>query len=269
MPELPEVETIVRGLHPKMRGETIQGLKIRDPQLLRNTDSDELRKYAIGSTISTVRRVGKYILVKLSNQLNIAIHLRMTGKLLLKSLKKTTKYERCRFQLEENQVVFEDMRRLATLDLLTDTDKGPLSNLGIDPLGSKYRWKKFAKLLESRQEIKRLLLDQHKIVGLGNIYANEVLHSASISPWKQAEKLSVTKGRRLFRTIPHLLREAIQAEGTTIDTYRDSTGSPGNFQHLLHVYGQQGQPCPRCQSPIDREKQGGRSTFYCPQCQQK
>ena len=125
----------------------------------------------------------------------------------------------------------------------------------------------FLKILQTKKEIKRLLLDQRRLAGLGNIYANEALFRTKIHPQRRANSLSPEEAQRLFSAIPELLEEAIAAQGTTISDYRTASGESGSFQDFLQVYGHGGQPCRSCGTPIERIEQGGRSTYFCPRCQ--
>lgn len=268
MPELPEVETIVNRLKPHIQSQKIIEVSIPDKKALKNIAPQTFKERLVGTTIKKVRRKGKFIIIAVSNDLFLAIHLRMTGKLLVLSPEDSNPpYPRVVFRLKTNKLIFDDMRRLGTLHLLSDPNSGPLAKLGLEPFSEEYTLSRLKQILQSTQEIKRLLLDQKKIVGIGNIYACEILFKTKLNPWKKASNLGEEEIKRLYKAIPAILSQAIKAQGTTIDTYETPEGKSGNFQFTLQVYGREDKPCPRCKSVIKRDAQGGRSTYYCPSCQ--
>lgn len=262
------METVVRGLKSRIRGYTIDHVEINDEELLRGVEPDYLKKQLDGKKITDVRRRGKYILLEFSEETLLAIHLRMTGKLLVLPPGEGTQYQRISFSFEEGEkLVMDNMRRFGTLDALDSEDEEPLSSLGLEPFRKDYRWEEFRELFETTQPLKLLLLDQKKIAGLGNIYANEALFRAEVSPFIPGNKTKKSERRRLFELIPEVLTEAIENNGTTFDTFKDSSGDPGEFQNMLRVYQKEGEPCPNCGTEIEKVKQSGRGTYYCPDCQ--
>jgi len=269
MPELPEVQTIVNGLKPELQGKSIKQIEVLDVDLLRNTTPQELNKKLVGKQITDVSRTGKYILLEVAGGSIAAIHLRMSGKLLLLETDVNTNYQRISFYFKdyEKKLTMDNLRRLGTLDLLKTKRDEPLGSLGLDPFSNEYNWENFQRIFDTSRAIKLLLLDQKKITGLGNIYVNEVLFKAQISPTSPSQKVSKPKQKKLFRLIPEVLTEAIENNGTTLNDYRDSLGEEGNFQDSLLLYGKEGKPCPYCGTKIMRIKQGGRSTYLCPNCQ--
>ena len=268
MPELPEVETVVRSLQSRINGYTIDRIKIRDEKLLRDLKPDHLKRRAEGKRITDIRRRGKYILLEVGGEKLVVIHLRMTGKLLVLPSDETTEYQRISFQFQEGEkLVLDNMRRFGTLDLLESEAEEPLASLGLEPFREEYRWAKFRELFETRQPLKLLLLDQKKLAGLGNIYANEVLFRAGLNPLLPGQETNTAEREQLFELIPEVLTEAIENNGTTIDTFKDSAGEPGSFQNFLRVYNREGEPCEECGTEIVKEQQSGRSTYYCPDCQ--
>jgi len=268
MPELPEVETMVRGLESKINEGEIERVEVIDQKLLRNTDQRKFQQTMTGNKIRDISRKGKYLLLDLKKGGVLAIHPRMTGRFVVNSYPAETDYARLKIILgDEGTLVFDDMRRFGTLDLLPDEDSGPLKKLGLDPLSPDYKEENLARVLQSRSEIKRILLDQKKIAGIGNIYASEILFRATISPWKKGSDLEKGKIKKLFKAIPEVLQEAIEKEGTTISDFRNPEGDSGNFQLSLRVYGKEGEECPRCSGEVQKAKQGGRGTYFCPSCQ--
>lgn len=270
MPELPEVETIVRGLDRKISGKTIEKITVFDEELLRNVDTSELKRECEGQNLTAVRRKGKYILLEIGGDRLLAIHLRMTGKMLLREKGEATDYQRVSFGFRGNgQLIMDNMRRFGTLDLLTDEKQEPLASLGIEPFTDSYHWEDFRELFETTQSLKLTLLDQKKITGLGNIYANEALFRAGLNPLIPGEDVSESGLKKLYETIPKVLEEAIEQNGTTFSTFRDSSGDSGNFQNFLDVYQKEGEFCPRCGAEIIKVDQSGRGTYYCPTCQEE
>lgn len=252
MPELPELETIVRGLRALVGAELI-GYEALDPKIARGLEGLTLPNGILG-----VRRRGKYIILQLCGQLLI-VHLRLTGRLILSD----RPLDGARLHLFSSKGVLslEDRRGFATVEIADRFRK----ELGPEPFGD-LSWLRGA-LRGSRRPIKLWLLDQRNIAGIGNIYASEILFRAGIDPRRAAGSLGPEEVERLAEAIPALLSEAIAAGGTTFSDYRDSQGRPGSFQASLKVYRRAGKPCPNCGAPIQRISLGGRSTFLCPRCQ--
>ena len=264
MPELPEIETTVRELGSKIKGKTIKSVSVYDPALLRNTDPEQLQSEIEGKKITELSRKGKYILLKLDNGKILAIHLRMTGKMLLDN---KDEHERICISMDGTKLVMDDVRRFGTLDLIDNEKEPPLENMGIDPFSDEFTRENFEKLLDSEREIKRLLLDQKVLAGLGNIYTDEILHESKISPWKKAKEIDPGKKKILFDQIKETLRKAIDKGGTTISDFQTPKGKDGSFQEVLKIYGKDSHECEKCGDMVSKRKQGGRSTFYCPNCQ--
>jgi len=265
MPELPEVETIRRGLEQEFLNLQLESVKVLDRRLLQHCPPAKLERLQ-GRRLKRVGRRGKFLILQFDNRA-LVIHPRMTGRF----LPQQGKHPRLVMHFSKGKkLVLDDPRRFATLhcaeaDGLEKLE--PLRRLGIEPFTPSYTWENFLRILQTKQEIKRLLLDQQKLAGLGNIYANEALFRVQIHPKRQANSLSPEEARRLFSAIPKLLEEAIAAQGTTISDYRTASGESGSFQLFLKVYGRGGEPCRRCGTPIERIEQGGRSTYFCPKCQ--
>ncbi len=263
MPELPEVETFVRGLVPAV-GQTIVSADVLDAKL--NVSSKELA----GARIVGVRRRGKYIGIEFEDGRALVVHLRMSGRLRLECRECEMRYTRMTLRLSKGMSIhFVDPRRLGTADLYESGFDVPV---GIEPLDSQFTPAALAELsAASRAPIKQLLLDQKKVAGIGNIYAAEALWRAKLDPRRRANVLSRAEIGHLHKAIVSVLREAVEGLGTTLGTsvsdYHPTTDAAGSFQNHLAVYGREGEPCGRCGGDIERVIQAGRSTCFCPACQ--
>jgi formamidopyrimidine-DNA glycosylase len=248
MPELPEVETIVRSLAPNVENHTI--LDAQPLHHLRN------------SRILTLTRAGKFLLFTLDHGY-LAIHLRMTGKLLWNT--PPGPYTRATFTLDNGALTFDDVRRFGRL---TWSAELPAHVAALAPDPFQLTPSAFAALLISRRaRLKPLLLNQQFLAGLGNIYVDEALHRARLHPLTPANSLTPARARRLHAAILDTLTEAIAAGGSSISDYVDAQGRPGSFQLLHRVYARAGQPCLACATPIVRITAGQRGTHFCPRCQ--
>ena len=263
MPELPEVETFVRGLAPAV-GATIEEAEINDDRLtVRSAD-------LAGARIHGVRRRGKHIVVDLGERGDLVVHLRMSGQLRMERTDHEIAYTRMRLGLNDGRAIyFVNPRRLGTAVLCPGGFAAPL---GVEPLEKDFTEEGFSTLAAaSKAPIKSLLLDQKKIAGIGNIYAAEALWRAGIHPERPANSLTRTEAATLHRAIVAVLREAVAQLGTTlgrsVSDYRPSATGNGGFQNHLAVYGREGESCERCRTPIERMVQAGRSTCFCPACQ--
>jgi formamidopyrimidine-DNA glycosylase len=269
MPELPEVETIARQLRPLLSGRTVRGLRILDPRL-RDGRSPSLA----GRSIVEVGRSGKRVLIEFSPRpdgrdgagLWLAVHLRMTGRLLWSEERSSPKHLRARLRLDRGELLFQDARRFGTFDWYRSP--GDAAPEAVDPLSPELTPEQLAALLgDSSQNLKAWLLRQDRLVGLGNIYASEILHAARLSPFREAGSLDVAEVRRLHRQTRRILERAIRNCGTTFSDFQDTRGLTGSYQHLLTVYDRKGLRCRRCPGRIERAVQQQRSTYYCPGCQ--
>jgi len=263
MPELPEVETFVRHLQPIV-GARIDEAEILDPRL--SVSAASLR----GAVIRSIARRAKYIVMTLAERGDLAIHLRMSGRLRLDRAEGEAAYTRMILHLDSGDAVyFVNPRRLGTVVL---HDEGFDTTFGIDPTCSTFTPRVLAEIAStSRSPIKQFLLDQRKISGIGNIYAAEALWRAGIDPTRPARALGDEEIARLHAGITSVLRDAINQLGTTLGTsvsdYRPTTAQTGEFQNHLSVYGRENEACERCSTPIVRMIQAGRSTYHCPACQ--
>jgi len=272
MPELPEVETIVRGLRERIGGKTIKGIEVFTPGVIRGGTAP--LKALVHGSISSIERRGKAILLEIGARCYLLIHLGMTGRLIFSEEEglPQDRHTHLRFLfLPSGQLIYHDVRKFGHLELHkgVDIDQIPLvKDLGVDPLGPEFSQQGLAAMLMgSSRSIKEFLLEQRHIAGLGNIYSCECLFQAGISPWRKAHQLSEREVARLYQAIRQTLQEALRHRGTTFSDYLDAEGRTGDYQDLLRVYGREGEPCLRCSTPIKRGKMGGRSTYYCPSCQ--
>jgi formamidopyrimidine-DNA glycosylase len=273
MPELPEVEHVVRALRPVVTGRRILAaelnLKRIAPELSRAAFGRQLRN----SLITGVGRRGKYILFELESGRMLATHLRMTGKFVsLTTDESLPPYAHVVFYLDdERRLVFCDMRQFGRMRLITSAQRLPkeLNTLAPEPLSDEFTEEYFLETLSrSKRSLKQLLLDQTRVLGLGNIYAVEALFLAAINPSKPANKLSKPRARKLYQAIRRVLREAIDAGSTLQINMADGNASYiGTTERFWRVYEREGEPCLNCKTPIKRIVHGGRSTYYCPRCQ--
>ena len=280
MPELPEVETVRRGLLPAMEGRLIERAEVNRPDL-RWPLPMNMAERLTGKRVLALRRRSKYILADLSSGETLLIHLGMSGRMLVSGVTlgdyyhdhaAPEKHDHVVLHFEGGaRVTFNDARRFGAMDLLptlTAEQHPLLSEIGPEPLGNAFNESYLATKLKNRNTpIKAALLDQHLVAGLGNIYVCEVLYRARIAPNTRAG--SIASAGALVPIIREVLLEAIEAGGSSLKDYRRTDGELGYFQKAFAVYGREGQPCqtPGCTSTIARMVQSGRSSFYCPTCQ--
>jgi formamidopyrimidine-DNA glycosylase len=275
MPELPEVETVVRTLRPEIVGKSISavwtsGLALR---MAKRLDVAVLQRECVGATIKDVRRRGKYILIDLqrgaTRSAGILVHLGMTGRLRVQPQRELrVKHTHVVWALARKQEVrFVDPRRFGWVQAAPDLDALPeIQALGPDPLSDLDAGELRDRLAVSHAPIKAFLLDQHRVAGLGNIYVCEALFRAGIHPTTQARRTQ-GKAALLMQAIRDTLQLAIANCGTSFRDFVDSTGAPGKNIEALLVYGREGENCFQCQAPVRRAVHSGRSTFYCGNCQ--
>lgn len=263
MPELPEVETTRRRLLPLLLGRRLLEVRHQDPGRYRHTER------AQGRRVEGIGRRGKFLLLGLSEGLEMVVHLGMTGGFRLEA----TPHTRAVFLLEGGSLFFHDPRRFGRIWVV---EKGAyreiplLSRLGPEPLSEAFTFPEFlARLQGSGKPLKTLLLDQTLAAGVGNIYADEALFRARLSPFRRGREVSAEEAQRLFQALREVLAEAVALGGSTLSdrTYQQPDGLPGGYQERHAVYGRAGLPCPRCGHPIHRQTLGGRGTHFCPRCQ--
>ena len=282
MPELPEVETVRRGLAPVMEGQIIANAQVNRPDL-RWPFPDKMAERLTGKTVLRLRRRSKYILADLSSGETLLIHLGMSGRMLISGAMQgnfahahppAEKHDHVVFDMSNGaRITFNDPRRFGAMDLLTTAtadDHKLLASIGPEPLGNDFSESYLVdRLAKKGAPIKSALLDQGIVAGLGNIYVCEALYRAKISPLRRAKDLSKARVQSLVPIIRQVLSDAIDAGGSSLKDFRQADGDLGYFQHSFDVYGRESEPCrsEKCATAIKRVVQSGRSSFYCPQCQ--
>ncbi|MBU2937103.1 MULTISPECIES: bifunctional DNA-formamidopyrimidine glycosylase/DNA-(apurinic or apyrimidinic site) lyase [Pacificibacter] len=282
MPELPEVETVRRGLEPSMTDAVITRADVNRPDL-RWPFPDNMAERLTGARVLQLRRRSKYILADLDTAETLLIHLGMSGRMTVSGdllgqfvheHPNLIKHDHVVFHLDNGaRVTFNDPRRFGAMDLLdtATAEAHPLlAKIGPEPLGNDFNEGHLAKVLKTKNTpIKTALLDQSLIAGLGNIYVCEALFRAGIDPTVKAKDISSESVTALVPIIREILLEAIEAGGSSLKDFRQAGGELGYFQHSFRVYGREGENCATldCASAVQRITQSGRSTFFCPTCQ--
>jgi formamidopyrimidine-DNA glycosylase len=282
MPELPEVETVLRGISPILEGNQIDYAQVNRPDL-RRPFPNNLAKRLKNRKINFLHRRSKYILIDLSGGETLIMHLGMSGRIMISqkvagtfhhNTNHSQKHDHFVLHLKDNhQLTFNDPRRFGVIDLLRTENlelSGMLSQIGPEPLSNSFNEAYFVSTLRLKKtNIKSALLDQRVVAGLGNIYVCEALFRAGISPKRQALRISHKKLSSLVPIIKEILLEAISSGGSSLRDFRNASGDLGYFQHSFDVYGREDQDCynTECDSKIKRITQAGRSSFYCSNCQ--
>jgi formamidopyrimidine-DNA glycosylase len=273
MPELPEVETVRRGLEKLVVGKTIRDVVVLWPKIIETPEVELFQQQLAGQTIEKMERRGKFLIFKLTHS-DLISHLRMEGKYEVHDeadeIKKHT-HVLLTFT-DGSQLRYLDVRKFGRM-VLVEKDQGlnyrGILALGPEPTPETFKLADFqAGLKRHHKSIKPLLLDQRLVTGLGNIYVDEALWEAKIHPEQPANTLNEQETAKLYAAIIDVLARAVAAGGTTIRTYLNALGEAGKFQILLNVYSQTGKPCPRCGTPIIKTKVAQRGTHFCPHCQQ-
>jgi formamidopyrimidine-DNA glycosylase len=269
VPELPEVETIARGLAHKVVGKTIARVKVGLRKIAVAPPKVRFERALVGETIVGVSRRAKYAVIELSSGRRLVTSLRMTGCLIVQAATDAPypyTYVALHFS-DRTRLAFADMRQFGRMRLVEPAEAWD-ADLGPEPLSGAFTPERFAAMLSGRTTpIKALLLDQRRIAGIGNIYACEALWEARIRPDRPAKALTAPAVRRLHHAIVDVLYRAIDMRGTSVDDYVDADGIRGGFQNVLSVYGRLGEPCARCRRPIVRTVLGQRGTWWCRGCQ--
>jgi formamidopyrimidine-DNA glycosylase len=282
MPELPEVETIKRDLQNELINKNIKKVQVKTPILVKKPTINEFLSRIKNSRILEVNRRGKYIIICLDTDYQLIIHLGMSGrfdyqvdkgsKTYKEIFDKQEKHNHLFFFFEDkSRLVYNDVRKFGKIWLLNKDEKLPrIVNLGFEPLDEEFTFVKFLKLLKNcNKNIKKLLMDQKKIAGIGNIYANEILFHSRIHPLRKANLLSKDEAKNVYLNIKKILLEAIELRGTTMvdESYIDLQGNKGRYGEIIKVYGKKNDICPVCGQPLETIKIENRSTFVCPKCQ--
>jgi formamidopyrimidine-DNA glycosylase len=287
MPELPEVETVVRQLEPEVEGHAIERLEVLDERWSRPVPPRELEAAVGGSTIERLGRRGKYILMGLDGERTLVMHLRMTGNLILREGEEVLdpsegrrlyesersteeRHLRARFVLGDGRELwFTDPRRFGEAFLLDDDRLGTrFAKLGLEPFSPEFTPQALGEMAAGRTApLKSFLLDQSGVAGVGNIYADEALFRAELHPLSPAGSMKPEHAEALRDAVVAALEAGIDAGGSSIDDYRDARGEKGGMQDEFLVHTREGEDCPRCGGTIARIVVGGRSTYFCPACQ--
>ncbi len=274
MPELPETETIARDLAAAVVGQQIVGVEVRRPDVLREVDAVEFARRTIRATIARSWRRAKLIVLDLDTGDRIVVQPRFTGALLIDTgnlPERELAYSTLDLTLGDGRRLhYRDIRRLGTVAVMAPARWLEYENtLGVEPLDPAFTAERLSEFLRaSRQPVKKLLMDQRVVVGIGNIYANEALWRAGIDPSRVARTIDDSAAEALYDGIVGVLTDSIAARGTSFRDYRDARGGAGRFAEQLAVYGREGEPCPRCSRRlVGTHEVDGRATVLCVQCQ--
>ncbi len=273
MPELPEVETIRRGLIPRLVGCTIKRVVLSNRRLRLPVPRAKLKGWVQGSQVKSVDRRAKYLLVNMKSGAVLVLHLGMTGRLAFFTNGAPRRpHDHLRFLLDSGlELRFNDVRRFGSIQVLAPEDREPpkiFAGLGAEPLGPDFSTPYLMKMARNRTKpIKNFLMDAKVVVGIGNIYANEILFVAGIKPTRAVRTMGRATWDRVVEATRQVLEKAIACGGTTISDYVNSSGEAGYFQCELKVYGRGGERCQSCGSEISRVVLSGRASFFCPACQ--
>ncbi|KRL27411.1 DNA-(apurinic or apyrimidinic site) lyase formamidopyrimidine-DNA glycosylase [Limosilactobacillus frumenti DSM 13145] len=272
MPELPEVETVRRGLLKIAAGRKISGIDVYYGKTITN-DVEKFRQALIGQTIVTVDRRGKYLLFRFTNDLTMVSHLRMEGKYFNQPIGgPIDKHTHVVFEFTDgSELCYHDTRKFGRMTLVKTGEEmtvGGLKTIGPEPTANDFTLPYFKAILaKSRGKIKPFLLNQRHVAGLGNIYADEVLWMSKVNPEQPANSLTDQQIRDLHDNIIKELARAIEYKGTTVHSFTNAFGDAGAFQNQLNAYGHAGDPCPRCGTKMVKIKVAQRGTTFCPHCQ--
>ncbi|HEX2414025.1 MAG TPA: bifunctional DNA-formamidopyrimidine glycosylase/DNA-(apurinic or apyrimidinic site) lyase [Thermoleophilaceae bacterium] len=282
MPELPEVETIRRQLEPALEGRRLVHAQVLDPRWCEPAPPEAVADALDGRRIQALGRRGKYLIVSVEGDIHLVMHLRMTGNLLLVSADEDSEdrpYLRVRFELGRTRerpperLLFVDVRRFGTGDVVLGSDALAeyfASRLGVEPLSPDFTADAMHALARGRkQPVKAFLLNQERIAGVGNIYADEALFRARIHPLRPVGTLKRPQIEALRGAVVESLELGIDSKGASIDDYRQVDGARGSFQDRFLVHTREGEPCPRCGTPIQKLRAAGRGTYVCPNCQRR
>jgi formamidopyrimidine-DNA glycosylase len=274
MPELPEVETVRRTLEPSLVGKTIIKVEIVTGKIVKQPGLEEFNTELQGREVAAVKRRGKYLLLELSGNKTLVVHLRMTGQFTYcSSATKREKHTHLMFTLSDGQQLrYVDTRQFGEMHLLPTEEYSSirgLSALGPEPLGEGFYLQGFQQQLAGKKtKLKALLLDQSFLAGMGNIYVDEALFRAGVQPDRSANSLTAKEAGAVYTAVREVLAEGIEFRGTSIKDYVDGDGRSGSFQERLQVYGRAGATCKRCGDTLEKARVAGRTTVFCSRCQQ-
>ncbi|MFY9823146.1 MAG: bifunctional DNA-formamidopyrimidine glycosylase/DNA-(apurinic or apyrimidinic site) lyase [Thermoanaerobaculia bacterium] len=273
MPELPEVEVLRRSLEPHLVGDRIVRVEVRNPALREPVETARLRRSATGRDVVALRRRSKYLLIDLTDERTVAVHLGMSGRLTLAGGGEPLEpHEHVAFHLRSGRRLrFRDPRRFG-LVLALETAKiaadPHFSHLGVEPLEEGFSGAVLAQAAVGKHgPVKAFLMDARVVVGVGNIYASETLYRAGVHPARSVARISAARWDRIAASTVAVLSQAITQGGTTLNDFADGEGRSGYFQVSLATYDREGEPCLACGGAVRRIVQAGRSTYYCPRCQ--
>jgi formamidopyrimidine-DNA glycosylase len=285
MPELPEVETIKRGLNKVLKGKEISKVDILWNKTVQPDSVLKFKKIVEGRKVLNLERRAKIIILYLDNDINLAIHLKMTGQLIFvpkkgdlifgghptNSVQTPGPHTRLFFSFKDDtHLYFNDLRKFGWIKILDEKLKNKIeTELGIEPLSKTFAVAKLENIFKKypNRTVKQILLDQKLIAGIGNIYADETCFLAGVLPWRKAEKLDKRKIKKIHEQIISVLNKSLKYGGTSARDYVRSDGVPGGFAPHLMVYGRKGEPCKNCKTIILKTKHASRGTHYCPKCQ--
>lgn len=274
MPELPEVQTVVNELSNCALNQKITAVHIINPKLIKNTTPAKFKTCLVGEKIKSISRVGKYLIFHLTNKKVMVSHLRMEGKYFYDDINEPydKKHVLIRFVLnDKNELRYHDTRRFGTFNIYNDVDyleSNELNKLALDPIDKKFNGNYlFDNIHDSNRYIKTTLLDQTKVAGIGNIYADEILFACKIHPQVLAKDITLKQAQLIAKKAREILEWAIACNGTTIASYKFKKGHIGSFQEKLQVHTKVNKPCLKCNTLIKKIKVNGRGTYFCPKCQ--
>ena len=283
MPELPEVETVRRGLQPYLEGRVLRSVKLNRADL-RFPFPENMSARLTGARIVSLSRRAKFLVAETDRDERLVMHLGMSGRFTIHDPEKSgegvpgqfvhaqptlDKHDHVEFQTEDGvRIVFNDPRRFGYMQMFGGADPDPFGEVGPEPLSNAFTGEQLhAALKDRRSPVKSALLDQSVVAGLGNIYVCEALYMSGISPKRLACNVGRARSERLTVSIREVLSAAIEAGGSSLKDYARADGSLGYFQHSFRVYGREGEACSQCDAAIGRIVQSGRSTFFCSNCQ--
>jgi len=277
MPELPEVQTIINHLsNQSVLNHKIISIDVLKPKILKNCSVEKFTNFMINESIKEIERNGKFLIFKLTNKKILVIHLRMEGKLFyLSNDEAETKHLMVRiFFNNKHKLLYDDSRMFGTFNIYDSYESclnsKELSKVAIDPLNNKFDGYYVQKVFKNcSKAIKTALLDQTKISGIGNIYADEILFASKIHPLTKAKDLTLQEYKDIATNARKILNLAIEHKGTTIFSYKFDPSHSGEFQSMLKVHTHNNEPCPSCKTKIEKIKVNGRGTYYCPKCQKR